>query len=161
MKVTVSNEQKFFPINAVLFSSAVKHFFALEKIKTDEVIIHFVTSRKIISLHRTYFNDPTLTDCITFPIDDNETVSHHILGEIFICPAFAFDYLKKKKRACEKRAINGELLLYLVHGLLHLIGYDDQDPKCRKKMRRRESFHLAHLRDQHLQFSACLDMNFL
>jgi probable rRNA maturation factor len=61
---------------------------------------------------------------MTFPLDDQ------FLGEVFICPEVA----------CEARPqkIPEEITLYLLHCLLHLIGYDDIDKRKRAKMRREE-----------------------
>ncbi len=112
------------------------------KISTDEVILYFVTERKICQLHKDFFDDPSPTDCITFPLDphDQKTSSHHTLGEAFICPKTAI--------ACAKRLkINPyeELYRYIIHCLLHLIGFTDIDPLERKKMKRKENACLKNI----------------
>ena len=105
--------------------------FVLQKKKIfQEVAIYFVGVRKITRLHAKYFNDPTPTDCITFPLLDNQ-----LLGEIFICPKAALDYNPKKPYE--------ETTLYIIHGLLHLLGYDDIESKKRIRMRREEKRLMA------------------
>lgn len=119
---------------------------SFEEIHTDEIIIHFVDEQKISELHEKYFNDPSPTDCITFPIDGlNANPIHHILGEIFISPKAALLYAKKK-------SINPyfELSLYLVHCFLHLIGYEDIETSDRRKMRRKEKELMKKLKDRDL-----------
>ncbi len=104
-------------------------FLQEKKISTQEVAIYFVGTRKITQLHAEHFNDPTPTDCITFPFDDQ------LLGEIFVCPKAALDYNPKKPYE--------ETTLYIIHGLLHLLGYDDIDSKKRARMRREEKRLMA------------------
>ena len=57
-----------------------------EKIATDEVNIYFVDKKDISDIHMKYFNDPTPTDSISFPIDSQEDDSYYkILGDVFVC----------------------------------------------------------------------------
>ena len=95
------------------------------RISTDEVIFHFVSERKICQLHKEFFNDPASTDCITFPIDppDAEKSASHVLGEAFICPLTALTYAKLHKSDPYE-----ELCRYIIHCILHLIGYTDIEP---------------------------------
>ncbi len=95
-------------------------------------------------LHGQYFNDRSLTDCISFPLDESES-PYRVLGDVFVCPQVAIAYAGR----------NGgdpylETTLYLVHGLLHLMGYDDITEKDRKKMRAAEERHLSHLQKRRL-----------
>lgn len=105
-------------------------------ISTDEISLHFVTEPKICKLHEEYFNDPSPTDCITFPMDGIEYKknAYHILGEAFICPKTALIYAKNAGIDPYE-----ELYRYVVHCILHLIGYDDINPKDRAKMKRKEN----------------------
>jgi probable rRNA maturation factor len=69
-------------------------------------------------VHSDFLDDPAETDVITFPY-----------GEIVVCPAVAQD------RAAEYGlALENEILLYCLHGLLHLIGYDDVTPVLAREM---------------------------
>lgn len=69
-------------------------------------------------VHGDFLGDPTETDVITFPY-----------GEILVCPAVARD------RAAEfGLEVEQEVLLYALHGLLHLAGYDDTTPKLAGEM---------------------------
>lgn len=136
MRITTYNTQKDLPLS---LKSVREHFPLLLQrlhVKTDEIILHFVTERKICRLHEDFFADPSSTDCISFPMDPSESYteeSHHILGEIFVCPKVAIAYAQEKGLDPYE-----ETTLYIVHGLLHLLGYDDLDPESRKTMRRME-----------------------
>lgn len=69
-------------------------------------------------VHADFLDDPTETDVITFPY-----------GEILVCPAVARDQALQRKLPVDR-----EVLLYALHGILHLVGYDDVTPAKAKKM---------------------------
>ncbi len=69
-------------------------------------------------VHESFLGDPTETDVITFPY-----------GEILICPAVA-----REQAPGYGLEIEQEVLLYALHGLLHLAGYDDTTPAEAKQM---------------------------
>ena len=64
--------------------------FLLEKSGSNEMQVHFVGKKKIASLHVEFFNDPSPTDCITFPYDEGD-----FLGEVFVCPQVAEEYTQR------------------------------------------------------------------
>lgn len=106
------------------------------KIATDEVSFYFVSETAICKLHQDFFNDPSSTDCITLPIDSTEKKEgdYHVLGEAFICPKTAIVYAKKHQIDPYE-----EVYRYVIHCLLHLIGYTDTSRKERARMKRKES----------------------
>ena len=129
--------------------SVVKHVLAAEGVETNEVTIYFVTSSEISRLHADFFRDPSPTDCISFPIDGGHPTQggYHVLGEVFVCPHTALQYLKTQSEETDPYQ---ETTLYLVHGLLHLIGYNDIEDTDRRKMRVAENKHLSNLFSQNL-----------
>jgi len=88
----------------------------LEELPKISVLI--VSDRKIASLHKQFMNESGPTDVITF---------QH--GEIFISAEMA-----RRNARRFKNSLGQELRLYLVHGLLHLHGFDDRDPESARKM---------------------------
>ena len=137
MIVTVYNTQKDLPISIANVKLMVPFLLRTLEIETDEVIIHFVNQKAIGEIHADFFSDPSPTDCISFPIDPpkkrNGDTKHQILGEVFVCPKIALEYAKSENLDPYKEAT-----LYLIHGILHLIGYDDIAPSARRKMRQME-----------------------
>ena len=123
--IKIFNRQSNLPIDAASVRKLVEFFLQEKKVDTPEVNIYFVGSRKITQLHAKHFQDPTPTDCITFPH------GKELLGEIVVCPKAALDYNPKKPYE--------EMTLYVIHGLLHLLGYDDIEKKKRAVMRREEA----------------------
>ena len=115
------------------------------QVATDELIIHFVDVKTIISMHLDFFGDANPTDCISFPIDkpgDISNVGHEILGEIFVCPMAALRYSQSR--------VYDEISLYIVHGILHLLGYCDENEKDKHEMVLAEDEIMTHLRSCNL-----------
>ena len=80
-------------------------------------------------MHGRFLKDFRPTDVITFPADEEEGS----VGEI--CVSVDQAILEAENR---KLSFSRELSLYLIHGWLHLVGYDDLDEVDRKVMRREE-----------------------
>jgi probable rRNA maturation factor len=145
MKVTIINNQSVLIINKKKIEKQVKTILRKENISTDEVILHFVDDKTIKELHLKFFNDPTITDCISFPIDPpvKEKKCYHILGEAFICTKEAVRYSKS-----HNISPNEELILYIIHCILHLIGYDDINKKDINIMRKKENLYISLLKEK-------------
>lgn len=142
MKIHLFNAQSELPISSPYWTRLCKEVAAFEKEVFEEFSLHFVDLKEISRLHALYFEDPTPTDCISFPCDEPAT-PYRVLGDVFVCPAVAIDYAA----LCRKNPLK-ETALYVVHGLLHLFGYDDIKANERQSMRAAERRHLAHLAKQ-------------
>lgn len=79
-------------------------------------------------LHEQFLQDPTPTDVMAFPYGDED-----LFGEVVVNLDMAIE--RAKELGCSPL---GELELYVVHGVLHLLGFDDQEPKERERMRAAE-----------------------
>jgi probable rRNA maturation factor len=134
-KVTVYNRQKDLAFSLKRCKKHLLLLLSYLNITTDELILHFVTEKKISDLHRHFFDDPSSTDCISIPIDaaSSQGSGYHVLGEIFVCPKVAMRYAKQHALKVQE-----ELMRYVIHGLLHLIGYDDMTLKERRVMKKKE-----------------------
>ncbi len=137
--LTVTNSQR---IVAISLPSAreVLHFLITSS-KQPEMALHFIGKKRISSLHASYFDDPSPTDCITFPYEDP-----NFLGEVFVCPQTAQEYVEQNKGDLYE-----EITLYIVHGFLHLIGYDDLAEETRKEMRIQEKKWMTALAKNNLR----------
>lgn len=146
MIVNIFDQQSALPLSHRPIEQAVQAVLAFEERVCDEVAIHFVDTLSISRLHHHYFNDPSPTDCISFPIDEGKELSpYSVLGEVFICPEVAIKYAQKHEKDPYE-----ETTLYLVHGLLHLLGYDDLNSEERKVMKQAERDHMRNLKKLHL-----------
>jgi probable rRNA maturation factor len=127
-QISVHNFQRKIAVNIVDLERFARRAAALclrlqRKKKTEletlgEISILIVSDRRMASLHRRFMNEPGPTDVITF---------QH--GEIFI----SADTAKRNARRFGN-SLARELRLYVVHGLLHLHGFDDRDPAGARKM---------------------------
>lgn len=147
MDILVEDKQTDLHIDAPAVKAIAKAVVAFEGRKYDEVAIHFVSKIDICDLHAEFFDDPSPTDCISFPIDDpdDQISGYRVLGDIFVCPATALEY------AAENQSTPFyETTLYIVHGLLHLMGYDDIEEAERVRMRNAEERHMSHLKTKGL-----------
>jgi probable rRNA maturation factor len=90
----------------------------------------FLTDRALARLHGDFLGDPTPTDVITF--EGSPVLG--TAGEVCVSADRAATYAR-----AHRRDFSSELTLYLVHGWLHLNGYDDLAPKKKRAMRRAES----------------------
>jgi probable rRNA maturation factor len=80
-------------------------------------------------LHARFLDDPTPTDVMAFPYEDDDA-----FGEVVVNVDMA-----RREGAERGHGARVECTLYLVHGCLHLLGYDDHDDAQRARMRDAES----------------------
>lgn len=111
-------------------------------LQPGELSIVFVDDPTIATIHAKFMDDPSPTDVITFPPAPDMKSA----GEIIVSVDHA------RTRAAELHLpLARELALYLAHGWLHLVGFDDRNNTDRKKMRQAENTILNAL-DQLPQF---------
>ena len=98
-----------------------------------ELTVVIVDDRRMIELARGFAHAPQTTDVLSFDLRDDPAASVPAAGEVYVC-------LDEARRRAEELGhdVNHELLLYAVHGLLHLLGHDDHDPDERRAMHLRE-----------------------
>ncbi|MBZ1356304.1 MAG: rRNA maturation RNase YbeY [Candidatus Nealsonbacteria bacterium] len=115
-------------------------FLVLDGIDKDDVSIVFSDSEFIKEINKKYRNKDKVTDVLSFPesVKGFKGVSSS-LGEIIICP------LQLKQQAKEQGvSFKEELARILIHGLLHLLGYDHEISKKEEiKMKEREEYFLS------------------
>ncbi|MBI2931132.1 MAG: rRNA maturation RNase YbeY [Planctomycetes bacterium] len=92
--------------------------------------IAFVDDRRIREINRRYLRHDYVTDVISFPLGDGRD---DLFGEVVVSTEFA-------AREARRRGITvgEELLRYVVHGTLHLVGYDDRTPAQKRRMWKRQ-----------------------
>jgi len=92
--------------------------------------IVFMTDDALAQLHADFLDDPTPTDVITFEGSPELGTAGEICVSADRAAAFAAEH---------QRDFSEELTLYLVHGWLHLAGYDDLKPTLKRQMRAAET----------------------
>lgn len=104
----------------------------LNKTKCDNgsLSINYVGEKKIRSLNNLYRGKDKVTDVIAFAIQDGEIApKNNELGDIFIC----LNQIKKQAKEYEVSFVEEEARI-LIHGVLHLLGYDHIKVKDKKIM---------------------------
>jgi probable rRNA maturation factor len=94
--------------------------------------VNFISAKKMKALNKKWHGSDCVTDVLAFPYEGD------LLGEIFICPEKALSEV-----AHRSVTLTSELVLYAVHGALHLVGFDDRNPQNAEKMHRMEMEVLA------------------
>lgn len=95
-----------------------------------ELSIAFLTDPALAKIHADFLDDATCTDVITF--EGNPALG--VAGEVCVSADTAAAYA-----ASHGRDFSSELTLYVVHGWLHLAGYDDLQPAKKRRMRAAEA----------------------
>ncbi len=134
--VEIANLQKHYEINKSKIRKVVKVVLNKE-VKSAKLSIAFVDNEEIKRLNERFLGSDEVTDVIAFPLNNKEDI---LSGEIVVSVETAVEVANRKKSNVE-----GEIILYLVHGILHLLGYNDNNKKNAKIMHEKESEILAFL----------------
>ena len=97
--------------------------------KTGEISIIFCSDDYLLDINKKYLNHDYFTDIITFNYNENNT----IIGDLFI----SIDRVKENAKEL-KVDFNNELFRVIIHGVLHLCGYNDKTQDQQKEIRAKE-----------------------
>ncbi|MBK9119688.1 MAG: rRNA maturation RNase YbeY [Phycisphaerales bacterium] len=125
-----------------LLQRAARHVANAEGFCSGELSIAVVGARAMATLHARFLGLPGPTDVITFDLGTDR--QRGVLdGEVVVCRDVAARAVPAAQRTAQ--AVAAELTLYVVHGVLHLAGYDDQSPQDYAAMHAREDELLGEL----------------
>lgn len=141
MTIDIANPQRLTAINRTTLRALCAHVLDEHEVEAD-VSLCYVDNAAIRELNARYLGRDEATDVLAFPLDDEATADEpRLLGEIVVSVEKAI------AEAAERRLpVEAEIALYTVHGLLHLLGYDDHSPEDTARMREAEREALAHAR---------------
>jgi len=95
-----------------------------------EINVSFVEDDYMTELHIKWMDEPGTTDVLSFPMDMPEKPGEAVtLGDIVISPVVAAEQAK-----AQGHSIEHEIYILVIHGLLHIIGYDHADKAEEKVM---------------------------
>lgn len=132
--IHIHNLQKRVPVDIRYFEKAVRK--VLQQIGSccqADLSIVIMTDRGIRLLNFKYLDHDFPTDVLAFDLSGDAAGKKQLEGEIYVSAPTA----ARQARAFGM-TVDEELLLYMVHGILHLSGYDDHTAPGRKKMRAEE-----------------------
>ncbi len=134
--VLVSNDQDLLPIDADELSRQLGDVFAAEGFEHAQVSVVIVDNATIHQLNVDFLEHDYATDVLSFPLSEPD--ESPLEGEIVVSAEMAIE------RAAEfDWTPADELLLYCVHGALHLCGHDDHAEGPRQRMLHRQDELLA------------------
>lgn len=132
-ELRIFNRQKTRAISLALLRRITARYLDQVAPQGYELGIHLVAAKEMAKLNEQYLQHEGSTDVITFNYREGKQAGP-VLGEIFICVDDAI------KQAKEFRATwQSEVVRYVVHGVLHLLGYEDLKPDLRREMKREEN----------------------
>jgi len=131
MNIVITNRQRTKKINTRLLKQIASELFAELKIAEADLGCALVSAKEMATVNWQFLQHEGATDVITF---DHESTRTKLHGELFICVDMAMAQAKEFKSSWQS-----ELVRYVVHGVLHLLGYDDLKPTLRRKMKREEN----------------------
>ena len=136
-QVLLANEQSTLQLDEQMLSSAVRSVFQESLYQSASVSLALVDDPTMHELNRQYLDHDYPTDVLSFVLEDDGS---HLQGQLVVSTDTAVESASQFGWTA-----NEEMLLYVVHGALHLVGYDDQQPEQREAMRAAEALHLGNL----------------
>jgi len=128
-RVLISNRQDR-PVDEEALRALARDTLRGEGIDRAELSVSFVEQDEIAGLHERFMDEAGPTDVLSFPLDDVDEANVRLLGDVVVAPAEA-----AVNNPADPEA---ELRLLLVHGILHLLGYDHEDDGARTRMWERQ-----------------------
>ena len=98
-----------------------------------ELSVSLVDAERMAELNRRYLDREGPTDVLSFPMEE-DCGEAYLLGDVVICPEEA-----ERRRDIYGVSEGDEGRLVLIHGILHLLGYDDQDEQGNLRMDNRQA----------------------
>jgi len=137
-QLSITRLGKRVPVNKAKMRKTVHTVLDAEEIVEWEISLVFVDNPTIHRLNILYLDHDEPTDVLSFPL--SEPGSKKLVGELIIGAEVA-----QTEAAARGHDLHAELALYVIHGLLHLCGYDDKSTSATKRIRRRERHYLKTL----------------
>jgi len=119
LSVEVSDRQSL-AVDAAGLTTLAERTLLAEGRTSGELALSFVDEDEMADLHVRFLGEPGPTDVLSFPLDEDG-----LIGDVVVCPAFA---------AREHPDLAAECRLLVVHGVLHVLGYDHEEEADRTEM---------------------------
>jgi probable rRNA maturation factor len=137
-KIAIASPQEIVAVDRGRLRELVRTVLAGENVADAEISLAFVDNPTIHTLNKRYLNHDEPTDVLSFPL--SEPNAKRLAGELVIGVEVALAQAQERGHD-----VQAELALYVIHGMLHLCGYDDKSDEAAGQMRQRERHYLAAL----------------
>lgn len=132
IEVLINNEMEF-DIPTDSLEKVVRMIVADHGYRDSEISLAVIDDESILKLNREHLQHDYPTDVLSFVLENEGTLEGEVIVSADTASAVAPEYDWPAK---------SEMLLYFIHGTLHLVGYDDHAPEARQKMREKEAHYL-------------------
>jgi probable rRNA maturation factor len=136
-KLSIAVPQESVPVDRDRMREVARAVLAGEGQDNAEVSLAFVDNATIHRLNKQFLDHDEPTDVLSFPLSEGKG---RLSGELVIGAEVA-----QAQAEARGHDVQAELALYVIHGLLHLCGYDDQTETGAAEMRERERHYLGQL----------------
>jgi probable rRNA maturation factor len=133
--VEIANQQLTLPVNENRLRKGISAVLAGEGMERAEISVAVIDDATMRELNTQFLKHDWATDVLSFVLEQDEA---SVEGEIIVSADTA-----ERMAKVYGWAADDEMLLYAIHGALHLVGYDDQTPEAQTTMRERERIYLA------------------
>ena len=133
IRVDIANDQDVLEVDEALLKQAVKRVLQAERIDKATISVAIVDDTTIRPLNAQYLGHDYATDVLSFVLETTPRLE----GEIIVSAETAAN-----SAARFGWQPHDELLLYIIHGALHLVGYDDLEREAKEQMRLQEQYYL-------------------
>jgi probable rRNA maturation factor len=140
MEILIKNQQKIAKIHRRRIREIIKNIIQYLKVdEKTEISILFTDDKFIKSLNKKYRGINKSTDVLTFNLEEGdlkfpEVDKNKLLGDIVVSVETA-----QRQANSLNHNLENELMILLIHGLLHLIGYDHEEDRDNKIMQVKEN----------------------
>ncbi len=135
LSVSVANQQEALELDFARIKTVARGVLQGEGLADAKLTIAFMTDPAIHALNKRFLEHDEPTDVITFPYTKKP-----LHGDLAISTDTAITAAAERGHEAAE-----ELLLYVIHGILHLCGYDDMSEKKQKVMKQKEAEYLSKL----------------
>lgn len=140
-EVDITDQQHHLPVQPERLRDVIEQVLIEERVASAEISLALVDDAEIHRVNREFLGHDFPTDVISFVLAESAVgeSGRHLEGELVVSTETAI-----REASSHGWTAADELLLYVVHGLLHVCGYDDLTDENRPAMRLRERQILAH-----------------
>jgi len=141
MPVFINNEQREHSIDCVLLENQGESILLFLECENQELSVLLADDKKIRTLNKQYRGQDRATDVLSFSQNEEEEENKpnsHLMGDVVISTVTA-----KRQAAEHGLTLEEEIVLLLIHGILHLLGFDHErsnEEACHMKQKTRELF---------------------
>lgn len=135
--IQVFNEtEQSIPLQSTIYQEIAQTIADIEACGFNFVEVVYVDQEDIVRINKEHLDRDYITDIITFRYDESDS-NADIEGTMFCCAPRIVEQAQELNESTKR-----EFLRIYIHGLLHLVGYDDQSDEEKKQMTTKENIYL-------------------